>query len=72
LQAMEKGQIPTGFRLEKPKDRDNGRSRRRWEDTIKIDLKERMWEVVDCINLTQDYELVFNKVADESHRRRGE
>jgi hypothetical protein len=58
--------------LGKREERDNGRSRRRWEDTIKMDLKERMWEVVDCINLTQDSELVFNKVAYESHTLRGE
>lgn len=44
----------------------NGRSRRRWEDTIKMDLKERVWEVLDWINLTQDSELVFKKVAYES------
>ena len=27
---------------------------------------------VDFINLTQDSQLMFNKVAYESHRRRGE
>jgi len=68
---MEKRKIPTGFRLEKREERDNGGSRRRWEDTIKMYLEERMWEVVDCINLTQDSEL-FNKVVYESHRMRGE
>jgi hypothetical protein len=32
--------------LEKP--------RRRWEDTIRMDLKETEWEVVDWIYLAQD------------------
>ena len=58
--------------MEKREERYNGRSGRRWEDTIKMNLKERMWEIADCINLTQDPELVFFKVPYESHRRRGE
>jgi hypothetical protein len=33
-----------------------GRSRHRWEDNIKMDLKEILWEVVDWINLAKDRE----------------
>jgi hypothetical protein len=32
----------------------HGRPRRRWEDDIKMDLKEMWPESVDCIHLTQD------------------
>jgi hypothetical protein len=31
-----------------------GRSRRRWLDNIKIDLKEIGWDDMDCIKLSQD------------------
>jgi len=31
-----------------------GRHRRRWEDNIKIDLRETEWEGVDWIDLAQD------------------
>jgi hypothetical protein len=31
-----------------------GRPRRRWEDNIKMDLRELGWGVVDWINLAQD------------------
>jgi hypothetical protein len=31
-----------------------GRLRRRWMDTIKIDLGEIGWDGVDCISLAQD------------------
>jgi hypothetical protein len=31
-----------------------GRSRRRWVDNIKIDLKEIWWDGVDWIDLAQD------------------
>jgi hypothetical protein len=31
-----------------------GRPRRRWEDNIRKDLKERGWEVVDWMHLAQD------------------
>jgi hypothetical protein len=31
-----------------------GRPRSRWEDNIKMDLKEIGWEVVDCKHLAQD------------------
>jgi len=30
------------------------RSRHRWEDNIRMDLKEIGWEVVDCIHLAED------------------
>jgi len=31
-----------------------GTPRRRWEDNIRMDLRERRWECVDWIHLTQD------------------
>jgi hypothetical protein len=31
-----------------------GRPRRRWEDNIKMDLKEMGWEGVDWIDMAQD------------------
>jgi hypothetical protein len=31
-----------------------GRPRCKWEDNIRMDLKERMWEGVDWIHLAQD------------------
>jgi hypothetical protein len=31
-----------------------GRPRRRWEDNIKMDLREVEWEGMDWINLAQD------------------
>jgi hypothetical protein len=31
-----------------------GRSRRRWEDNIKMDFQEVGWGVMDCIDLAQD------------------
>jgi hypothetical protein len=31
-----------------------GRPRNRWEDNIKINLREMGWEGVACIDLTQD------------------
>jgi hypothetical protein len=31
-----------------------GRPRRRWEDEIRMDLRETGWESVDLIQLTQD------------------
>jgi hypothetical protein len=31
-----------------------GSPRRRWEDNIKIDLKEIVWKGVDCSHLAQD------------------
>jgi hypothetical protein len=31
-----------------------GRPRRRWVDNIKMDLREIGWDLVDCIDMTQD------------------
>jgi hypothetical protein len=31
-----------------------GRSRRRWEDNIRIDVREIGWEVVDWMNMAED------------------
>jgi hypothetical protein len=31
-----------------------GRSRRRWVDNIKMDLREIGWDGMDCIDLVQD------------------
>jgi hypothetical protein len=31
-----------------------GRTRRRWEDNIRMNLREIVWEVVDWIHLAQD------------------
>jgi hypothetical protein len=31
-----------------------GRSRHRWVDNIKMDLREIVWDDMDCIDLTQD------------------
>jgi hypothetical protein len=44
-----------------------GRPRRRWVDNIKIDLRERGWNGVDCIDLTQDrdqWRVLVNKVMN--------
>jgi hypothetical protein len=30
------------------------RNRRRWEDNIKLDLRERGWDGMECINLAKD------------------
>jgi hypothetical protein len=43
------------FCLENLKGRDHSeRHRRRWEDSIRIDLKEIRWKSVDWIRLAQD------------------
>jgi hypothetical protein len=34
--------------------RELGICRRRWEDNIRMDLREIGWKVVDCIHLAQD------------------
>jgi len=34
--------------------RPNGRSRRRWENNIRMNVREVGWEGVDCIHLAQD------------------
>jgi hypothetical protein len=31
-----------------------GRSRHRWEDNIRMNLREIRWEIVDCIHIAQD------------------
>jgi hypothetical protein len=33
-----------------------GRPRRRWEDNIKLDLKDMGWDGMDWIDLSQDWE----------------
>jgi hypothetical protein len=33
-----------------------GRSRHRWEDNIRMDLREMGWECVDWIHLAQDWD----------------
>jgi hypothetical protein len=35
-----------------------GRHRRRWEDTIRMDLREMGWECVDWVHLAQDRTLL--------------
>jgi hypothetical protein len=41
--------------LEKPEEkRPLGRPRRRWVDSIKMDLREIVWSGIDWIDLTQD------------------
>jgi hypothetical protein len=30
-----------------------GRPRRKWEGNIKIDFKQNLWEVLDCIDVAQ-------------------
>ena len=45
----------TGFWLRKPEGkRPLGRPRRRWEDNIKMDLKEVGWSCADWMELAQD------------------
>jgi hypothetical protein len=44
-----------------------GRPRRRWEDNIKMDLREVGWRVINWINLAQDrdrWRAVVNAVMD--------
>jgi hypothetical protein len=44
-----------------------GRTRHRWEDDIRMDLREIWWERVDCIHLTQDGDqwwVLVNRVMD--------
>jgi hypothetical protein len=36
------------------RERQIGRPRRRWEDDIRMDLREREWEIVDWMHLSQD------------------
>jgi len=44
----------TSFWSENLKEEPLGRSRRRWEDNVKMDLREIGWEGVDWIHLPQD------------------
>jgi hypothetical protein len=44
----------TKFWLENLKGRDHVKDRHRWEDNIRMDLKEIGWGDVDCILLAQD------------------
>jgi len=49
------GQAYTGFWWGNPREkRPLGRPRRRWEDNIKMDLREVRWWVMDWIELAQD------------------
>jgi hypothetical protein len=43
-----------------------GRPTHRWENDIKVGVKETGWEVMDCIHLAQDRDqwLVMNKVMN--------
>jgi hypothetical protein len=44
-----------------------GRTRRRWEDNIKIDLREVGWDGINWIDLAQDrdrWRAVFNTVIN--------
>jgi hypothetical protein len=51
---MGEGEVFTGFWLGGPKARDHGRPRRRWEDNIKMDLKEIGIDGANWIRLAQD------------------
>jgi hypothetical protein len=49
------------------KERPLGRQRHRWEDNIKIDLREIEWDGMDSINLVQDrdqWRVLVNTVMD--------
>jgi len=44
-----------------------GKYRRRWEDNIRMDVREIGWEVVDTVHLTQDkgqWQPLVNTVMD--------
>jgi hypothetical protein len=45
---------PNRILVEKQKKMHLGRSRRRWVDNIKIDLREIGWDNMKCIDLAQD------------------
>jgi hypothetical protein len=48
-----------------------GRPRRRWEENIRIDLREIRWEVMDWIDLVQDradkFMLVYIRYLEVDH-----
>jgi hypothetical protein len=52
--AWERGEVFTGFWLGGPKVRSLGRPRRRWEDNIKMDLREIGIDEMNWIQLAQD------------------
>jgi ribosome biogenesis protein Nip4 len=58
----------TEFWLENPEgERPLGRLKRRWEDNIRMDLREIGWEDVDWIHLVQDrdqWRVVVNTVMN--------
>jgi hypothetical protein len=47
------------------------RPRCRWQDNIRMDLKEIMWEGVDWIHLAQDRDHWLALVSLRFHKRRG-
>jgi hypothetical protein len=49
-----RGEVFTGFRLGGPKGRALGRPRRRWEDNIKMDVREIGIDRTNWIQLAQD------------------
>jgi hypothetical protein len=48
------GEVLRGFEEKYDGKRPLGRPKRRWDDNIKVDLKEIDWENEDWIDLTQD------------------
>jgi hypothetical protein len=62
-----------GFKTQKK--RPLGRRRRRWEDNIRMDLREIVWENVDWMRLTQDRDdwqvFVFSVMTFGFHKRQG-
>jgi hypothetical protein len=53
-QAWGRGKVFTGFWLGGPKARSLGRPRRRWEDNIKMDLREIGIDEANWIQLAED------------------
>jgi hypothetical protein len=41
-----------------------GRTRRRWVDNIKMDLREIGWDVVDWIDMAQEWRALVNTVLN--------
>jgi hypothetical protein len=52
--AWGRGEVFTGFLLGRPKIRDHWEDRRRWEDNIKMDLREIGIDGTNWIRLAQD------------------
>jgi hypothetical protein len=50
-----------------------GRLRHIWEDNIRINLRERVWEVMECIYLAQDMDQwqAIVKTTFGFHKRQG-